>query len=414
MTSRAFADWRTFAGDNGRDHRPLSSPPPSWQVPHPALEQLAEGTVLLAEARDGKLLTATLAHVVARVTGADAVGVWLHAGGGDDRYELHGSWPLDELAFQGTRWLERPSGALVERAWSTGVPQFAGSERDLLGAVPIGLIRPPLWLVPLIGEGERLGLACAMNARYPDRPADQTTTLGALARQAAYLVLAQRERLGVARDDAEFLAIAAHDLKNVATAVKGYAQLLGRMLGPTAAPRSERAVSVIVSQVDVLVDTLNTLVDVGRLRAGRLTVNPQPVALSEVLESAGAYTESADGHPPLAVALPSEPIEGCWDRTRLVRALSLLFSAARQASRSDEPIPLAIVVLPHSVELRLGGATASSWPGPTEWSGQANAGLHLARRLLQAQGGTLGCRSRPESGLQIVVRLPLASRTGTD
>ncbi len=369
----------------------------------------------LAEAADGPRLAATLAGIIARVTGAERVGVWLRAAGADDRFDLQGSWSLDGRTFEGGRWLDHPSGALVDRAWSSGAPQFAATVREVVGALPSGLLETPLWLIPLVAGAERVGVVFAFHPRYPADRAEQTTMLRALARQAAYLVLARRDRIGAARDDAEFLAIAAHDLKNVATAVKGYAQLLGRTLGPEPPPRTERALSVIVDQVDVLVDTLNTLVDVGRLRAGHIVLDAQLVDLHEVFEAACAALEAAEGRAPLAVELPRESIQGRWDRARLVRALTLLLGAARQAPRSDQPIPVVVTVDGSSVELRVGASTPQAgWPGPTEWSGQANANLHLARRLLQAQGGTLGIRTRPEGGLLFGVRLPLAGPANLD
>jgi signal transduction histidine kinase len=376
---------------------------------------LAQGTMQLAEARDGKRLATTLAGIVSGLTGAERVGVWLRAGSADHRLELQGSWPLDAWASPSLHALERPGGASIECGWTGGDPRFADVAPEPVGALPTELQEAPRWLIPLVADGEQVGVVIALHALYPADLAPQTTMLRALARQAAHLVLAERERLRTAREDAEFLAIAAHDLKNVATAVKGYAQLLGRTLGPESTPRAERAVAVIVKQVDVLVDTLNTLVDVGRLRAGRLVLDARSVDLYDVFEAASAVLETDDEYVPPAVELPQQPIEGRWDRARLVRALTLLLGAAQQSTRGNQPIPVVVTLNGDWVEVLVGSPTSQAgWPGPTEWSGQANAGLHLARRLLEAQGGALGFRSCPEGGSSLVVRLPLAAPARAD
>jgi signal transduction histidine kinase len=391
------------------------SQPPTFpiQTDMHLLTMFAEASTALARDSGRGVLLSTLARLIATITGARDVGVWVRVGGGADRLELSATWPVCQSRFNAVRWLERPLGTVPERAWLDGAPHFARYPQGLGKLLAGGAASPPLWLIPLAADGERLGWVVAENAAEPDTVAVCVTLLKALAGQASHLWLAEQRRAAEAREDAEFTAITAHDLKNVATAVKGYAQLLGRTLAPDLSPRAERAVSVIVSQVDVLVDTLNRMVDLGRLQAGHAALDRGPTDLRDAVVEADASVSVAAGQSATPQLAPIEVV-GCWDRRRLVQALGLVLAVANRTAESTGGVPVAVSQRGEQVELRIGERSAEvPWPGPGDWMAQATASLHLARRLLQLQGGALGLRSRPEGGLLITVTLPLENPATT-
>jgi signal transduction histidine kinase len=404
MTSQALAS----QGSQGSAPQEPSRRPTSASSPdsHP-LNLLAEASASLAQASGSGALLPTLARLVARVTGAADVGIWGQTPDTDARFELKATWPESHSRFDAVRWLERPIGTLAERVRSSGSPQFARYQQGLGKILPNGVATLPLWLVPLTVDGDCLGLVIASKAAEPDSVADTTTILQALARQASHLWLAEQRRSAAAHEDAEFIAITAHDLKNVATAVKGYAQLLGRTLAPDASPRTVRAVSVIVSQVDILVDTLNKIVDLGRLQAGQTAVDRGTVELHEAVVEADRSSPTPHGLSTSGLLAPNA-INGHWDRRRLVQAFALLLGVAHQHREDTDAVPLAVSTRGRQVVLQIGEPSQEvPWPTSTEWTRQATANLHLARRLLTIQGGTLGIRVRPEGGLLMTVTLPL-------
>jgi signal transduction histidine kinase len=404
MTSQAVA---SQAKHGSASKQPSRSPTPAVPPDSNPLELLAEASALLAQESSGGALLPALARVIAMVTGAVDVGIWEPISGAEGRYELSATWPESHSRFDAVRWLQRPMGALAERAWSSNGPQFVRYQQALGKVLPPDVGRLPLWLIPLTVDGDCLGLVIASNAAEPDNVAHATTILRALAGQASHLRLAEQRRSASAREDAEFIAITAHDLKNVATAVKGYAQLLGRILAPNPAPRTERAVSVIVSQVDVLVDTLNKIVDLGRLQAGQSAVDRGSVELSDVVAEANLSAPMPNGPSTAGLPVPNA-ISGHWDRRRLVQAFALLFAVARENLEQASAVPVAVSRRGAQAVLQIGEpSTQVPWPTPTDWTRQATANLHLARRLLQVQGGTLGLRVRPEGGLLMTVTLPL-------
>jgi signal transduction histidine kinase len=408
MTSQAVA---SQAKHGSASKAPSQPPTPTAPADSTPLALLAEASALLAQGSSGGALLPALARVLAMVTGAADVGIWERKSGADGRYELGATWPESHSRFDAVRWLERPIGSLAERAWASESPQFARYPQALGKILPGGVASLPFWLIPLTIDGDCLGLVVASSAAEPDSVANTTTILRALACQASHLRFAEQQRSAAAREDAEFVAITAHDLKNVATAVKGYAQLLGRILAPNSSPRTERAVSVIVNQVDVLVDTLNKIVDLGRLQAGQSAMDRGPVELSEALAEADLSAPTPNA-PSAAGLRPPNAISGHWDRRRLVQAFALLFAVAHQNQEEGGAVPVAVSRREGQAVLHIGEPSkAVPWPTPTDWTRQATANLHLARRLLQIQGGTLGIRVRPEGGLLMMVTLPLEEST---
>jgi signal transduction histidine kinase len=404
MTSQAVASQAKHGSASKEPSRP---PTPAVPPDSQPLELLAQASALLAQESSSGALLPALARVLAMVTGAADVGIWERTSGADGRFELSATWPDSHSRFDAVRWLERPVGALADRAWSSESPHFARYQQALGKVLPSGVASLPLWLIPLTVDGECLGLVVASNAVEPDNVANSTTILRALACQASHLRLAEQRRTASAREDAEFIAITAHDLKNVATAVKGYAQLLGRILAPNPSPRTERAVSVIVGQVDVLVDTLNKIVDLGRLQAGQSAVDRGPVELSEAIAEADLSSPTPNRLSTSGLLVPNA-IGGHWDRGRLVQAFALLFAAAYQNREDADVVPVAVSRRGAQAVLQIGEPSKEvPWPISTDWTRQATANLHLARRLLQIQGGTLGIRVRPEGGLLMTVTLPL-------
>jgi signal transduction histidine kinase len=404
MTSQAIA---SHAKHGSASKEPSRPPTPAVPPDSHPLELLAEASALLAQESCGGALLPALARVLAMVTGAADVGIWVRVSGADGRFELNATWPDSHSRFDTVRRLERPSGPLAERAWSSGSPQFARYQQGLGKLLPTGVASLPLWLIPLPVDGDCLGFVVASHAAEPESVTDCTTILKALARQTSHLWLAEQRRAAATHEDAEFIAITAHDLKNVATAVKGYAQLLGRTLAPDASPRTGRAVSVIVSQVDILVDTLNKIVDLGRLQAGQSAVDRATVELHEAVAEADLSCPTPRGLSTSGLPVPNT-ISGHWDRRRLVQAFTLLFAVAHHNCEAAGAVPVTVSTRGAQVVLQIGEPSNEvPWPTATDWTRQATANLHLARRLLRIQGGTLGVRVRPEGGLLMTVTLPL-------
>ncbi|MEN9724158.1 MAG: hypothetical protein RJB38_2144 [Pseudomonadota bacterium] len=224
----------------------------------------------------------------------------------------------------------------------------------------------------------------------------------------------------------EFLSIASHELRTPLAALHMQLQLLQRHLTKTAsgadqklaqfaekACRSSEALSVLLSE----------LMDVTRIRAGRLSFAPSEVDLSELTQ------EAISRHRSLADAAGStisfdckqSPISGTWDKNRLNQVLSNLLSNAIKYG-DGKPISVRVDSDPAKGYARL--EVADQGIGiPVEMQSKIferfqraisgdqitglGLGLYIASEIVKGHGGTIDVESTLGKGSRFVVQLPL-------
>ena len=234
----------------------------------------------------------------------------------------------------------------------------------------------------------------------------------------------------------EFLAYLSHELKTPLNALLGLSGLLkDHRLGPLN-QRQTHYTQLIHQNVRYLMTTVNDVLDLTRLEAGQLDLNPVPINLEQVCRQAldqaeaqnlkrGGETEvevsSPLAQPPkLQIAPGLETVHA--DQLRLRQMLSHLLSNALKYTPADG-----------SVGLRV--EKWSQWVGFTIWdtgvgiaedqqhllfqkfqrlenplsrhSSGAGLGLVLTRKLSRLHGGDVTFISKPGEGSQFTLLLPL-------
>jgi signal transduction histidine kinase len=130
-----------------------------------------------------------------------------------------------------------------------------------------------------------------------------------------------------ARKD-EFLATLGHELRNPLASLRSGLRLLDRT-GTDPAAR-DRAHAMMERQVDLLVRLTDDLLDVQRVKHGKIVLRRAPVAVADVVQRAAEISQPSidrGGHE-LVLELPREPIVVDADEVRLAQALSNLLSNA--------------------------------------------------------------------------------------
>ena len=238
---------------------------------------------------------------------------------------------------------------------------------------------------------------------------------------------AEREReLSEAREEAEeaarlkaaILANMSHEIRTPLTAVIGYAQLLGDELGDL----HRDLVEPIESGGRRLLDTLNSVLDLSRLEAGRMNLALVPVdALAEACEVASMLQGRAEARG-LDLTVLGEPTEALADRAALSRVLVNLVS---NAVKFTDDGGVQVRIEPDGDTVRLEVADTGRGIAPEflpqlfeafrqESDGEARShegsglGLTITRRLVEAMDGTIRAESIPGVGSRFVVRLPAA------
>ena len=87
------------------------------------------------------------------------------------------------------------------------------------------------------------------------------------------------ERASRAKSD--FLAVMSHEMRTPLSSIAGAAYLLTR--APELSPQSRRLVETLRAGADALLALLNDFLDISKIEAGRLALEPAPFRLSQVL-----------------------------------------------------------------------------------------------------------------------------------
>jgi PAS domain S-box-containing protein len=92
------------------------------------------------------------------------------------------------------------------------------------------------------------------------------------------------ERRAVERIKDELLSIVSHELRTPLTSIRGSLGLLGAGLLGALTPKGQRMLEIAIGNTDRLIRLLNNMLDLERLRAGRLTFELRPCLVADVVE----------------------------------------------------------------------------------------------------------------------------------
>ena len=200
-------------------------------------------------------------------------------------------------------------------------------------------------------QGRAVGFVKILRDQTAEREARQ-----ALERSQGELMhaLQENERARVELQSADaakdrFLAVLSHELRNPLASIDSAAALI--LTPGLPSPDREGAAQVVKRQAASMKSLLDDLLDVSRLKLGRLELHRQRVRLSSVVESAlesvRPMAESAGHH--VDVDLPSYPVDLDADPLRLGQVISNLLTNAIKYTPAGRKIRL---------EARLEGAQA--------------------------------------------------------
>src|SRR5207247_93360 len=108
--------------------------------------------------------------------------------------------------------------------------------------------------------------------------------LAASALGIAALVQVNEELRRLDQLKSEFLAMVSHELRTPLTAIIGYSRLLTRQVHGTLTSKQLEHQEAIFRGAQRLSDLINDLLDVSRLEAGRVELNPRPTDLRQVAD----------------------------------------------------------------------------------------------------------------------------------
>jgi len=232
------------------------------------------------------------------------------------------------------------------------------------------------------------------------------------------------QRLLQVRD--EFMSMVAHELRTPLNTLLLETQMRKMHLdrGNAAAFSAEQLRPMIARdgrQIQSMIRLINDMVDVSRIRSGKLSVRAGNTELSGMLQRIASDLEQQAAAVGVTIHLRApQPVHGVWDEFRIEQVIiNLLTNALRYGDGKPVEVTLSTAggfaeVAVRDYGIGISEADQQRIFAPFERAGSKQVkeglglGLYIARQLAETHCGELGVQSAPGQGSVFVLRLPLA------
>jgi signal transduction histidine kinase/PAS domain-containing protein len=237
----------------------------------------------------------------------------------------------------------------------------------------------------------------------------------------------------------EFLSIASHELKGPLTTFQGNIQFAQRTLRTLLSQRVQEGEEVFSAlekiqryleraehQISVQNRLTSDLIDVSRIRAGKLELHMQPCDLGQIArEVVENQRQVAEGRV-INLELPAEKIVIFGDEDRLGQVVSNYLTNALKYSSFDKPVEVAVTTDSETARVTVSDQGTGLNPDEQEYiwerfyrvkdvqvlSGSGiglGLGLHICKTIVEQHSGCVGLHSQPGKGSHFWFTLPLST-----
>jgi len=222
----------------------------------------------------------------------------------------------------------------------------------------------------------------------------------------------------------EFLATLAHELRNPLAPIRSGLSILRTARLPD---QAEKVVEMMDRQLGHMVNLVDDLLDVSRVRTGSINLRLERVTVREVVDAAveACRPMIEESSHTLEVDVTAEPMAVIGDNTRLVQIVTNLLTNAAKYSEPRGHIRVSAASEGGEVVIRVSDTGIGIAPHliPTLWDlftqvrdtldkaqGGLGIGLSLVKNLVELHAGTVAAESEGIGhGSAFTVRLPLAA-----
>jgi signal transduction histidine kinase len=216
-----------------------------------------------------------------------------------------------------------------------------------------------------------------------------------------------------------FLAAVAHDLRNPLSAIK--TALASEMQhGSKSSPGGGTAATIMSRQVDLLVRLTSDLLETTRIEAGQFSIDCTECDARELASRAVELFRASAPARDLVIRVPDQRVPVLCDQVRMEQVMNNLLSNAIKYSPNGGRVEVCVsresgdvvfqvrdagIGIPADEQelvfepFRRGRGSRETIPG-------VGLGLAVARRIVEAHGGSLTVESAPGCGSTFVIRLP--------
>jgi two-component system, sensor histidine kinase and response regulator len=236
----------------------------------------------------------------------------------------------------------------------------------------------------------------------------------------------QLTRANVAKN--RFIGMAAHDMRNPLVSIRGFAEfLMDGTVGPMPAVQLA-LVSIIQGTSNLMIKTLNELLDVATIEAGQLKLQLGQHNLVELVQKSISQgkIEARKKRSRIEFAPPAAPIQSDIDGDKIKQVVDNLLSNAIKFSPAASVITVLVdasaegrtcsfavrdqgpgVSADFRAKLRASSSALTADPAQEEKS--AGLGLTICRNIVAAHGGEMTVENLSPKGCEFRVVLPLTA-----
>lgn len=223
----------------------------------------------------------------------------------------------------------------------------------------------------------------------------------------------------------QLIGMVAHDLRTPLAGLLGFAEVAMTGIDAGLEPeRTKQDLEVIRSTALEMSELLNDLLDVSRLEAGKLSIDPRPFDLLDLIRTSAKRYEALAAQKGIAFStrLPAGELSVTADPKRVGQILGNLISNAIKFSNPGGRVVLSVRREPERALVSVADTGQGISPSDAERifsryeqaEAQATAGEHgsglglsIAKKLIELHGGSIWVDSAPGEGALFTFALPL-------
>ena len=224
----------------------------------------------------------------------------------------------------------------------------------------------------------------------------------------------------------DFVATVSHELRTPLTPLKGFLLSLEQGLLEASPESMHEYFAIMRRQVERLERLINDLLDVSRIDAGKVTMEPTLIPLTDFLAEQIRESEHLQHSGRVEFVSPEQAVVVRADPFRVGQVVTNLLSNAFKYSPPATPVEVWLTVagtkaivsvhnMGEGISIADQGRVFERFyraeGGLTRKSGGVGLGLYIARRLVEAMGGELTLESEPGRGCTFAFSLPIAPAT---
>lgn len=289
-----------------------------------------------------------------------------------------------------------------------------------------------LIILPLIAGGEWYGLLSLHFKTNIVNNVDDLRHLRGLVNETAIVIKNIRllETESQARQEAEkandlklkFLAMISHELRTPLASIKGFATTLLAEDVVWPADKQLDFLQTIDNESDKLSDLIEQLLDLSRMEAGILRIQPKKLSLHNVLDSSIAQLEAVTPEHELKLNIPPALPFIYGDEQRIAQVLTNLVGNAARYSPVGKQINISVFRSGEFIQIDVADQGPGIPPperplifeafrqldnGTGNHTKGAGLGLAICKGLIEAHGGKIWVNDHPGSGTVMSFTLPV-------